>query len=42
MHLAPHLSTHVSNILRKLGLTSRVELATEVTRRNSPPEHQQP
>ncbi|WP_327739032.1 AAA family ATPase [Streptomyces nojiriensis] len=36
------VSTHVSNILRKLGLTSRVELATEVIRRNSPPEHQQP
>ncbi|KOU26408.1 hypothetical protein ADK52_09410 [Streptomyces sp. WM6372] len=28
------VSTHVSNILRKLGLTSRVELATEVIRRN--------
>ncbi len=36
------VSTHVSNILRKLGLTSRVELATEVIRRNSLPEHQQP
>ncbi|MEV6735082.1 AAA family ATPase [Streptomyces sp. NPDC051364] len=28
------VSTHVSNILRKLGMTSRVELATEVIRRN--------
>ncbi|MEU7642717.1 LuxR C-terminal-related transcriptional regulator [Streptomyces sp. NPDC039016] len=30
------VSTHVSGILKKLHMTSRVELSTEVTRRQNP------
>ncbi|MFE6738714.1 LuxR C-terminal-related transcriptional regulator [Streptomyces tubercidicus] len=30
------VSTHVSSILKKLHMTSRVELAMEVTRRQNP------
>ncbi|MEW9520456.1 response regulator transcription factor [Streptomyces tubercidicus] len=30
------VSTHISHILRRLGMTSRVELAAEVIRRQNP------